>query len=254
MSIPVNLLRWAGVWDASTQYSQYTFVQSPSDSLCYVYVGDVDIVGGADPFLPNPLWVKLNPVAGSGITSLNGLIDSAMSITGSDASIKVAPIAPDKVDLSRWGYIPYGSFSSTQTQPCPAGVPLPLVYNTKDIASTTGVNVLVPDSKITVSDAGVYKVLTSIQCDSTSGLQTLTCYVSVNGTPVPNTASQVIVNINTQTLMTVEWFLGLSANDDVEVVLYDPVGGGQAVAFPAVVGPPAIPAIPSIITTLLRIA
>jgi len=251
----VNLLRWAGVWSSTIRYSQYDFVQSPIDSSAYIYVGVNDIVGGSDPSVPSALWVLLpQPSGGGGITSLNGLTDPAMVITGSDASIKVSAVAPDEVNLSRWGYIPYGSFSSTQTQPCSAGVPLPLVYDTKDIASTTGINVLFPDSKITVSDDGVYKVLTSIQCDSTSGLQTLTCYVSVNGTPVPNSASQIIVNINTQTLMTVEWFLGLDANDDVEVLLYDTIGGGQAVAFPAVVGPPAIPATPSVITTILRIA
>jgi hypothetical protein len=174
-----------------------------------------------------------------------------MVITSSDASIKVAPAPPDKVDLTRWGFIPYGSFSSTTTQPCSAGVPLPLVYNTKDIASTTGINVLVPDSKITVSDAGVYKVLSSIQCDSTSGLQTITSYVAVNGNPVPNSATRVVVNINLESLMTVEWFLALNANDDVEVVLFDLVGGGQAVAFPAA---PPVPAVPSVITTILRIA
>lgn len=59
MSIPVNLLRWAGVWDATTSYSQYDFVQSPIDSNCYIYVGVPDIVGGTDPSVSNPLWVLL---------------------------------------------------------------------------------------------------------------------------------------------------------------------------------------------------
>lgn len=254
MSIPVNLLRWAGVWDVTSTYSQYDFVQSPITSLCYIYVGVPDIVGGGDPSVPNPLWVQLNPPAGTGITSLNGLIDPAMSIVSSDASIKVSPVAPDKVDTSRWGYIPYGSFSSTQTFVLAPGVPTALVYDTKDIASTTGVNVLFPSPSIQVTDAGVYKVLSSIQCDSTGGNQILTAYPAVNGTPVPNSATQLLVGNIGAVCLTVEWFLQLNANDSVEILLYDPAGGGRALAIPAVVGPPPIPAIPSVITTILRIA
>jgi len=215
MSIPVNLLRWAGTWSVTRPYSQYDFVQSPINSLVYIYVGIPDIVGGADPSVqPNPVWVLFPPNP-----------NSFSSV--------------------------YGSFSSTQTQPCAPATPLPLVYDTKDIASSTGVNVLFPSSRIIVSNTGVYKVLSSIQCDSTAGVQTLTGYVSINGTPVPNSATRVVVNLNLESLMTVEWFLPMNAGDFVEVVLYDLVGGGQAVAFPAA---PPVPAIPSIITTILRIA
>jgi hypothetical protein len=111
-----------------------------------------------------------------------------------------------------------------------------------------------PSSQISVSADGVYKILTSIQCDSTIGVQTLIAYLSYTGSPVANTSTQVVVNVNLQSLITVEWILEMEAGRSAEVVLVDTTGGGQAVAFPAVVGTLSYPATPSIITTILRIA
>jgi hypothetical protein len=118
------------------------------------------------------------------------------------------------------------------------------------------VNVLIPDTKITVSNTGVYKVLASVQVNKTTGgVGELDMFVAVNGTGVPNSTSKVEVNQNTELVLTVEWFLELNANDDVEVYLFSPTDGLEALAVPPTVGPTlTIPAIPSIITTILRIA
>jgi hypothetical protein len=86
------------------------------------------------------------------------------------------------------------------------------------------------------------------------GLQTLTAFLAINGNPVANTSTQVIVNLAQQSLITVEWFVQIAANDRIEVYLFDPVGGGQAVAFPPQAGTPTVPATPSVITTVLQIA
>lgn len=258
MSIPTNQLVYAGVWSATISYPQFQFVQSPIDSLCYVNVGLQPSLGGSDPSVqPSAVWVLLNVPNVGGITSLNGLVDPALTLQSSDASITINPIAPSTIDLTTTsGFVPiYGSFSSTATQPVGAGLAVPLIYDTNDIAPTSGINVLFPDSKISVATTGVYKVLTSIQCDSTLGLQTLTAFLSLNGNPVANTSTRVVVNLNTESLITVEWFIQITAGEYVEVVLYDPVGGGQAVAFPAQVPPSTpVPATPSVITTILRIA
>jgi hypothetical protein len=216
MSLPTNELVYAGIWDVAVYYNQFQFVESPTDGLSYAYVGESVFIGGGDPATvqPSTIWIPF-PTTGT-------------------------------------GFIPvYGSFSSTQTQLFAAGVPLPLVYDTKDVASPTGVNVLFPSAEIIVSNAGTYKILSSLQCDSTVGLQSINMYLQVNGTPVANTATRVVVNLNLESLMTVEWFIDLSAGDKVEVVGFDLIGGAQALAIAAA---PPVPAIPSIITTILRIA
>lgn len=219
MSVPINLLRWAGDWK-NIIYYQYDVVQSPIDLLDYVYVGIPPIIGGTDPSVqPNPVWVLLPPNP-----------NSFSSV--------------------------YGSFSSTQTQNVnpsfPALAPLPLVYDTKDIASSAGVNVLFPSSRIIVSNTGVYKVLASVQMNKTTGGNAeVDMYISISGTPVPNSATKLNINANEESVMTVEWFVPMTAGQFVEVVLYSTANGIQALAVPAA---PPVPAIPSIITTILRIA
>jgi len=145
----------------------------------------------------------------------------------------------------------YGSFSSTQTQPLVALTPLPVVYDTADILPF-GVSCALPSATITIGVAGLYKVLASAQCNRTGLLLGDTeMYVSVNGTAVPNSATRLNINQNIETLMTVEWFLELAVGDDVEVVVYSPVADQELLAVAAAA---PVPAIPSIITTILRIA
>jgi hypothetical protein len=145
----------------------------------------------------------------------------------------------------------YGSFSSTQTQAVAAGVPLPLIYDTVDLPPV-GVSCAVPSADIVIGVAGVYKVLASLQCDRTAALTgDLEMYVAINGTGVPNSTTRVNINQNIESVMAVEWFLPLDKGDDVTVVIASAVAGNQAAAF---VAAPPIPAIPSIITTVLRIA
>lgn len=145
----------------------------------------------------------------------------------------------------------YGSFSSTQTQTVPATTETPLVYDTADL-TPVGMTCSLPSADITITNAGTYKVLASVQCDKTTGgAGDLEMWVSINGTAVPNSATRLQINQNTESLMTVEWFLDLLAGQTVSVSLYSSTTGLQALAVPASA---PVPAIPSIITTVLRIA
>jgi hypothetical protein len=145
----------------------------------------------------------------------------------------------------------YGSFSSTQTQTPLAVTVTPLVYDTEDIVPF-GVSCALPSASITVGVAGLYKVVASLQCDNTAvGVQVLDMWCAVGGIAVPNSATRIAINQNTEAVMTVEWFLSLAASDAVNVEIYAPVAGPQALAVPAAA---PVPAIPSIITTILRIA
>ncbi len=149
----------------------------------------------------------------------------------------------------------YGSFSSTQTQVVNPAFPvlavLPLVYDTVDL-TPTGMSCAVPSANIVVGSAGVFKVLASAQCDKTTLLPgDLEMWVAVNGTAVPNSATRIQINQNQETVMTVEWLLELDADDAISVNLASTAQGLQALAIAAAA---PVPAIPSIITTVIQIS
>ena len=147
----------------------------------------------------------------------------------------------------------YGSFSSTQTQTLTSNVVLPVTYDTADLTPVGMTCALAPSSDIVITRAGTYKCLASAQCDKTGGggAGDLEMWVAVNGTAVPNSATRIAINANQETVMTVEWFLDVSAGDAVSVNTYSPDNGLQLLAVAA---SSPVPAIPSIITTVLRIA
>jgi len=151
--------------------------------------------------------------------------------------------------------IAYGSFSSTDTQLVNPAFPilavLPLVYDTTDI-TPLGVSCATPSADIVVATTGVYKVLSSVQCDKTTiGVGDLEMWIAVNGTAVPNSATRIAINQNIESLMAVEWFLELASGDAVSINLASLADGLRALSVAAAA---PVPAIPSIITTILRIA
>lgn len=256
MSIPTSELVWAGVWNNGTLYPQLQVVQSPIDSKIYVQVNILSILGGPDPSVqPSAYWVAF-PVPTAGVSSLNALT-GVLSLTSSDSSITITP-AGATIDLVDANHFPpaYGSFSSTQTQQInptfPVVNPLLLQYDTQDV-SPVGVSLVLPSqSYVEVSTKGVYRVCVSIQMNRTSGGNSeVDMYPEVNGTPVPNSASKFNLNGTEESVLTVEWFLNLNANDQVGINLYSTDGDNEALA---VVATPPVPAIPSIILTILRIA
>jgi hypothetical protein len=76
-------------------------------------------------------------------------------------------------------------------------------------------------------------------------------YPLVDGVPVPNSATRLNVTKTGEDIMTVEWYLTLSANQAVSIALYSSSTGFRALAIPEA---SPVPAVPSIILTLMRIA
>jgi len=154
------------------------------------------------------------------------------------------------IALYRDPIVAHGSFSSTQIQVVPAGVASPVTYDTEDI-TPVGMTLSSPSS-IRIGIPGLYKVLASAQCNKTTvGFGDLEMFPQINLTPVPNSSTRIQLNQNTELVMTVEWLLQLNTGDELFINLFSPVVGLELLAIPASV---SIPAIPSIITTVVRIA
>jgi hypothetical protein len=145
----------------------------------------------------------------------------------------------------------YGSFSSTQTQNITQNVPLAVTYDTIDITPKNIYTTALPSPTIYVRSGGVYKVLSSLQCNKTTGgFGNVEMYIAVNGTAVPNSATRININQNVESVMAVEWFLELEKDDAVSIYAFSADVGLQALAIASAT---PVPAIPSIIATIMRI-
>jgi hypothetical protein len=145
-------------------------------------------------------------------------------------------------------------FSDTTDQTLVAGTPLVVSFNTTDYASG-GIGV-VAGTQLTVSNAGVYRFDISLQMlNSGGGGSIITIWPRINGTNVPNSASSIEMgNNNNRTLPYVPILLPMLAAQYVEWVVLATGVNTSIEHFPAVVGPPAVPAVPSVIAGVYRLA
>jgi hypothetical protein len=108
-------------------------------------------------------------------------------------------------------------------------------------------------TRLTVTSAGVYSFGISPQILHTGGgTETITFWARVNGVNVPNSASSFEMgNNNNRVLPYIELVMPMTAGQYLEWVFTASSGTSVTLeAFPAVAGPPAIPAIPSAIATV----
>lgn len=155
------------------------------------------------------------------------------------------------------GVAAYGQFSDTTDQPLVAATPHVVSFNTTDVSA--GVSVVDPGTgptQLTVATAGTYRFDVSLQMLNVGGMgATVIFWPRANGVDVPNSASSIEMgNNNNRTLPYVSVLLPLLAGEHVEWVVYSTGPNTSVEHFPAVVGPPAIPAIPSVIATVTRVA
>jgi hypothetical protein len=145
-------------------------------------------------------------------------------------------------------------FSDDTDQVLAANTPRVMTFSTTDYASG-GIS-LVAGSRLTVTAAGTYRFDISLQMLNTGGGgSTITIWPRVNGVNVPNSASSIEMgNNNNRSLPYVPILLTLAGGQYVEWVVMATGAGTSVEHFPAVVGPPAVPAIPSIIAGVYRLS
>lgn len=147
----------------------------------------------------------------------------------------------------------YGQFSNSTDQVLVAGTPTLVQFNTTDFSVGVAVNAL---TQLTVAATGTYRFDISLQMlNSGGGGSTIIFWPRLNGTNIPNSASSIEMgNNNNRTLPYVMTFVTLTAGQYVEWVVQASGANTSIEHFNAVVGPPAIPAIPSVIATVTRVA
>ena len=149
----------------------------------------------------------------------------------------------------------YNSFFSNTTQLVPTAAETPITY---DVASFVGTGVslvgIAPSSQFRVTTAGVYRILFSAQFDKAGGggSDDIEIYLRINGTNVANTASRSSITANVEVIQTVSLIQQLAPTDTVELVAY--TATGTQMRLSAIPAAPPVPAIPSIITDVQRIA
>ena len=151
-----------------------------------------------------------------------------------------------------------GSFFSSTTQAQTGSVsntPTPITFDTMVASNGVALVGAPPSSQIQVSKTGLYSFQFSAQLDKTGGgTSQVEIWLRKNGNDIPDTATQVVVaGTNGETVMTVPFFLDLSANDIVECVFASGDATMVIASFPAWTAPAdpyTRPAIPSIIANL----
>lgn len=148
----------------------------------------------------------------------------------------------------------YGSFLSNTTQPATIINPVAITYSERTIGSINVNAGTYPNSIIVIPTTGVYKVLFSVQCDSTSGTNYLEIFPVVNGTSVPVSNTRIRLTAAVENCLVVEYFLSFNAGDQLQLYMIGDSVNSRIVAITRGSGTPTIPNIPSIIVTLMQIA
>lgn len=207
----------------------------------------------------NPLTIQNIQAGGvviQGVKQFDGLASSFANMTNI-ATINNSANTMDISGIRTLNTRPVfinGAFSDDTTQFQVGGLsnsPTAITFNSEDV--TNGI-ALTPGSpsQIKVSKTGLYEFIFSVQLDkSGGGVSICDIWLRKNGTDIPYTTTQVVVNgTNGETVMTVPFLLNLNANDYIEVVFASPDDTMAVTAFPAQSSPYVRPAVPSIITTM----
>jgi hypothetical protein len=184
----------------------------------------------------------------------------------------VDPVAPNINDALAWDgakWTPtsfgsalvavYGSFSDDSDQLFVPGAAFVVQFNTTEAANGVSVAndpVSGRPTRLTVAQAGVYAFTISPQILHTGGGgEVITFWLRKGGVDVPNTGSSLEMgNNNNRTLPYIEIILSMSAGQYVEWAFTASTGTNVSLEhFPAAVGPPAVPAIPSVIAGVKRL-
>jgi hypothetical protein len=171
-----------------------------------------------------------------------GLLDQVAELQKQVDALQLTP-PPRQFERSR-----YGSFYDTTTQTAAAiNTATGITFNTTDLSN--GVYLGTPTSRVYVDTPGIYNFDTSFQLDKTTGgIAEFYFWFRLNGTDVPDSASQIrIQGNNAEIFSSLNYFFDLNAGDYVEMMFSV---SDTSVQLLAVAAAAPVPGIPSIILTV----
>jgi hypothetical protein len=210
--------------------------------------GSTGSTGSTGPTGPTGPTGSIGPTGATGDTGPTG----PTGATGSTGA--TGPTGPS--------YSPtaiFGSFSDTSDQVFSPGNVLVVKYDTTEDSNGVSVAndpVTSRPTRLTVGSDGVYQFTISPQMLHTGGgTETITFWARIDGTDVLRSASSFEMgNNNNRTLPFLEMVVPMTTGQYFEWVFYAANGTDLSLEhFAAVTGPPAIPAIPSVIANVVRI-
>jgi hypothetical protein len=194
-------------------------------------------VSSFNPALAEQIAELRKQLDGSALSS-DALVDRIIELQKQIQALQVVP-PPREFKRAR-----YGQFLDTTTQVAAAiNTAYAITFNTTDV--TNGVYLGSPSSRVYVDEDSIYNFTVSIQVDKTSGgTANFWIWPSINGTDVPNSASQLRIQGNDAEIFTsVSFFLDLTAGDYVEWKFAVSDTSVELATFPATAFYPAIPSI-----------
>jgi hypothetical protein len=174
--------------------------------------------------------------------SLSDIVSQMAELEKQVNALQMQP-PPRQFERSR-----YGSFYDTTTQTATTiNTAKAITFNTTDLSN--GVYLGTPTSRVYVDTPGIYNFDTSFQLDKTSGgLAEFYFWFRLNGTDVPDSASQIRIQGNdAEIFSSLNYFFDLNAGDYVEMMFSTTSLSVELLSVPATA---PVPGIPSIILTV----
>jgi hypothetical protein len=170
--------------------------------------------------------------------------------------MSIANIINKSTQLIDTKYIPplgYGQFSRNSDMVVSgANVATAVGYDTTEIAQFCAFS----GSTIEILKAGVWKFAYSVQLDKTGGgTEYVDIWIKINGSNVPRSSSRTTVQGNNgENFVMCEYILDFNLNDKIQVYFTSP-DDTMKLAYFAGTGsvPNEVPAVPSIISTLVQL-
>jgi hypothetical protein len=207
-------------------------------------------IGGGTLYITDSVTANTTAVTvANGVFNIDGIVQAQLAnvtvtnLTFSDNTVQTTA-APKY----------YGSFYDTTTQLATNASVAYAMQISNTATETNGISIT-SGSRITFANAGTYNVQFSAQLDKTSsGNDLVNIWFNKNGTPIPNSNTQItVLGNNGKYLASWNFIVSVTAGQYVEIMWQSPDTGIRLLASSAQTNPTR-PATPSVIVTATQIA